>query len=664
MADVETFDQEIGAVLERLQVLLEQVGRPPDERPTLVDAAAILSASLEELRRARAEIKSQVEERTAELVRANAALQAKVAEQRHVAGEAQSLARFPAENPNPVLRLSQEGTVLYANEACGGLLGDWGCEVDSLAPLFWRELAAEVFAGGRARTMDVPVADRVYSFAVVPIAGAGYVNLYGQDVTQRVRAEAQVRESEARFHSLYAAMAEGMALHEVIYDEPGRAVDYVILDVNAAFETTTGLSREQAVSRKASELYGTGQPPYLETYAHVAASGEPVTFETYFPPMDKHFSISVFSPGPGRFATVFSDISGRVRAEEALRYQAYLLENTSDAIISSDTAFVIRSWNRAAEEIYGWRAGEVIGKPAGEVLRAEFDEPVEEVTSRFFAEGYWKGEVVHRRKDGTPVHILASARLLRDEAGNPSVVVSANRDITERKQVEAQRDATLEELKAALAEKEILMREIYHRVKNNIQALIYLMDMQAEHIEDRDTLRMIGELQDRARAMTLVHDKLYQGRSLARIDFGDYLRDLVAHLHRALWTDRPLTWLIDVESAWVGVDMAIPCGLVVNELVTNALKYAFPGGQPCAVRGETECKIGIEFRAADDQFTLVGGDNGVGLPPSMDWTTTKSMGLQLIDILVHHQLQGQIELDNRAGATFTITFAEREQRLR
>jgi PAS domain-containing protein len=221
MADVETFDREIEVVLERLQALLEQAGRPPDERATLVDAAAVLSAGLEELRRARVEAESRLEDRAADLVRANAALLAEVAEQRQVVGEAQSLARFPAENPNPVLRLSQEGVVLYANEACGGLLGDWGCEVGSLAPPFWRELAAEVFAAGMTRTVDVSVGDRVYSFAVVPIAGAGYVNLYGQDVTQRVRAEAQLRESERRFHSLYVAMAEGMALHEIIYDEGG-----------------------------------------------------------------------------------------------------------------------------------------------------------------------------------------------------------------------------------------------------------------------------------------------------------------------------------------------------------------------------------------------------------------------------------------------------------
>jgi PAS domain S-box-containing protein len=660
MADTETLDWKVEAVLERLQALLEQAGGPPDERATLVDAAAVLSASLEELRRARAEAESRLEERMADLVQANAALQAEVAGQRQVADEAQSLARFPAENPSPVLRLSEEGMLLYANDACGGVLGDWGCGVGNLAPLFWRDLAAGVFAGGSARTVDVPIGDRVYSFAVVPVAEAGYVNLYGQDVTQRVQAEEQLRESEERFHSLYVTMAEGMALHEVVYDEQGEVVDYTLLDANPVFEAITGLPREQSVGRKASDLYGTGEPPYLELYARVAASGEPTSFETYFPPMDKYFSISVFSPGPGRFATVFSDITERVRAEEAVRYQAYLLENTSDAIISSDTAFVIRSWNWAAEEIYGWRADEVIGKSAGQVLQAEFDEPAEEVTRRFFAEGYWKGEVVHRRKDGTPVHILGAVRLLRDEAGNPSVVVSANRDITERKQVEAQRDAMLEELKAALAEKEVLMREIYHRVKNNVQALIYLMEMQGEYIEDPSALRMIRELQDRARTMALVHEKLYQSRNLAQIDFGDYLRDLVANLSHALWTDRPLTWQIDVENAWISVDMAIPCGLIVNELLTNALKYAFPDSHPCVERGEMECQVCVEFRAGQDGFTLVVGDNGVGLPPGMDWTATKSLGLQLIGILVHHQLEGQIELDNHAGATFTITFAERE----
>jgi two-component sensor histidine kinase len=173
---------------------------------------------------------------------------------------------------------------------------------------------------------------------------------------------------------------------------------------------------------------------------------------------------------------------------------------------------------------------------------------------------------------------------------------------------------------------------------------------------------MVRELQERARTMALVHEKLYQSQNLAQIDFGDYLHDLVDNLSRAFGAGRPIIWRIDAASLMLNVDTAIPCGLIVSELLTNALKYAFPGSGPVTERGETECIVSVESRDDGDQITLIVSDNGVGLPAEVDLSTTKTLGLQLINVLACHQLGGQVEVDRRAGTTFTITFTDRERK--
>lgn len=159
-------------------------------------------------------------------------------------------------------------------------------------------------------------------------ADGNVIGLIGisHDITERKRAEEALRESEERFRSLYASMTEIVALHEIVADGEGQAVDYRIVDCNPAFAKITGISRDRAVGALASEVYGTGKAPYLEIYARVAASGEPASFETYFAPMAKHFDISVFSPRRGWFAIVAGDISGRKLAERRLEKQQAVLE--------------------------------------------------------------------------------------------------------------------------------------------------------------------------------------------------------------------------------------------------------------------------------------------------------------------------------------------------
>lgn len=167
-----------------------------------------------------------------------------------------------------------------------------------------------------------------HTFTIRPVMKKGeIIGLEGFiiDTTEQKRMADKLRESERKFRGLYTAMTEGVILHEMLYDASGRAIDYLILDVNPRFEQITGIRAEHAIGKLASEVYGTSAAPYLDIYAEVAHTGKPAAFETYFPPMDKHFHISVFSPENGKFATVFTDITQRKRTEvEILRFNTEL----------------------------------------------------------------------------------------------------------------------------------------------------------------------------------------------------------------------------------------------------------------------------------------------------------------------------------------------------
>jgi two-component sensor histidine kinase len=237
------------------------------------------------------------------------------------------------------------------------------------------------------------------------------------------------------------------------------------------------------------------------------------------------------------------------------------------------------------------------------------------------------------------------------------------REIAERVRAE-------EQIKATLAEKEVLLKEIHHRVKNNMNALIALIDMQTKTVDAPEVLKMLGSLQGRVAAMAMVHDKLYQSEDLAQIDLGQFLQDLTSHLYYAMGSGQPIALRVEAENGLVDVNKAVPCGLIVNELVTNALKYAFPEDREGEEDRDRE--ICVEFEEWDDEYVLVVRDNGVGLPPELDWRTTESLGLKLVNLWTTYQLQGSLKVDTpapsetrpelvegaglRSGTTFTIRF--------
>jgi two-component sensor histidine kinase len=217
------------------------------------------------------------------------------------------------------------------------------------------------------------------------------------------------------------------------------------------------------------------------------------------------------------------------------------------------------------------------------------------------------------------------------------------RDITGRKRTESQ-------LRSSLREKEVLLQEIHHRVKNNLQIMSSLLNLQTGYVKDKKVLGMFAEYQGRVKSMALIHEQLYQSQNLYKIDFSAYVQKLAFNLFRLYGTDADaITLETYVDEGILDVDSAVPCGLIITELVSNSLKYAFPVGQPG--------KICIRLCSdRDHRFTLSVSDNGVGFPEDLDFRNTDSLGLQLVNTLTA-QLGGKLELYREAGTKFEMSFS-------
>lgn len=245
-------------------------------------------------------------------------------------------------------------------------------------------------------------------------------------------------------------------------------------------------------------------------------------------------------------------------------------------------------------------------------------------------------KTVSERKDYT----VRASKKSRDELG---LLVDSFNDMLE--QIHQHEEV----LKASLREKEVLLKEIHHRVKNNLQVISSLLNLQSGVITEPAVLAMFTESQNRIKSMALIHEKLYQSKDLAKIDFSEYVRNLTNHLYRSYVANANLIKLnINIDNIQLNVDTAIPCGLMLNELVSNALKYAFAPGQ----KGEIAITLS---RRNGGLLELIVKDNGVGLPKDFDIKSSKSLGLKLVNILTK-QLKGNLDYQVENGTEFKLTF--------
>jgi PAS domain S-box-containing protein len=345
---------------------------------------------------------------------------------------------------------------------------------------------------------------------------------------------------------------------------------------------------------------------------------------------------------------VDKDITFQKRAEEALReseekYRT-IIESIEEGYYEVDLEGNFTFFNDSLCKILGCTRKDLMGMNYRHYMDKRNYRKVSQSFKKLLLKKH-KGKTVSGeiiRKDNNSRFIKASATLIRTPSGQPAGYRGILHDITECKRAE-------ERIRASLREKELLLKEVHHRVKNNMQIISSLLNIQSRHVKDKKYRELFKKSQNRIHSMALVHEKLYKSKDLARIDFAEYIRNLATHLLLS-YNSKPETvkLKIDANDIYLEVDKAIPCAQIANEIITNALLYAFPEGEG----GE----INIDFhRDKKGNYTLAISDNGVGIPRDRDYRSTDSLGLLLVSGLTK-QLNGELKLDNSRGTKYTITF--------
>jgi len=372
---------------------------------------------------------------------------------------------------------------------------------------------------------------------------------------------------------------------------------------------------------------------------------------------------------PIRIKGIVQDITERKRVREKIQILANIVESSNNAIGTISLDGIITSWNKGAEQVYGYSAEEVLEKTISILAPSHLAEETKKLSELIQQrERVHQYETLRLRKDGKIIDVSINLSPVFDVYGKLTGISFVVRDVTKRKEAEE-----------ALINIEIARKkEIHHRIKNNLQVISSLLDLQAEKFRDKEcveyseVLKAFRESQERVMSIALIHEELHEGRRSDTLNFSLYLERLVKNLFQTYIlenVDTSLNMYVE-DNIFFDMDIAVPLGIIINELVSNSLKYAFPGKDKGIIqvklcREESgECTNNIieseKVGYKDTKFILTVSDNGVGIPESFNFESSESLGLQLVAILVD-QLNGELELNSNNGTEFTIRFTVTEK---
>ncbi|WP_293121629.1 PAS domain S-box protein [Okeania sp. SIO1I7] len=485
------------------------------------------------------------------------------------------------------------------------------------------------------------------------------------DITQRKKSEEALQRAKDQLQAVLDAVPWFVSWisSELIY-----------IGVNRQLATNFNLPPEKFIGQEIGFLgSSSGFVKFISDFFASSAQQISQEVDTTVDGNIKNYLIVVQKYAQGKaLVSVGIDISDRKQAEamkskliaslqESEKKFRSLYEATSDAVILLDKNGIF-DCNFAALKMFGLNNKEEFYNHNLADFCPEYQQngkKSSQLIKRYMVEAIVKGnscfEWINQRVDKSefPTEVLLTAMKTSEYPQKKSskkstkniVFQAVIRDITQRKRHE-------EQMKESLAEKEVLLKEIHHRVKNNLQVISSLLRLQSRYIQDEIILEMLKESQNRVRSMALVHEHLYQSKDLSKVNFTEYISSLAAHLFQAYAVKaRGVKLNINVIPVCLNIDTVIPCGLIINELVSNSLKYAFPE--------EFQGEIFIEFDYGDhdqNQFILKVADNGISFIQDLDYKKSGSLGLRLVCSLVR-QLKGKIELINQVGTVFKITFS-------
>lgn len=464
-----------------------------------------------------------------------------------------------------------------------------------------------------------------------------------RDITERKHAEEALRESEEKFRML-AEESPNM----IFINKKGRIVyanqkceevmgyqkaEFYSPDFNF-LELISPESVDVIQSNLQDHLKGKDVPPY--EYSLMTKTGKKIDSITT--------TKLIRYGGENAILGIITDITDRKRFEDALRNSEekyrHLVENMSEVLYSTDENGVITYISPVARSLSGYSPSEIIGKNFLEFIFKDDAEYIQEQFRKRISGIHEVSECRIMTKTGDLKWIRSSGRsiILNDRFLGIQGVIA---DITEQKRAE-------DKIKASLREKEAMMREIHHRVKNNLQIVSSLLRLQSRAIKSRKLKETFDIAQNRIKSMALIHEVLYLSENLDRINFSVYIKRITDYLF-AMFSRKAkkIHMELDIGEYYLDIEKAIPCGLIINELVSNAFKHAFPDNKPGKIQILLKNKLG--------KYTLTIRDTGIGFPREVEYRKAETLGLQLVHDLVN-QIDGTLAMNSADGTSFEIDF--------